>query len=189
MALGSGSQPTVRMLKEESPYEDRLRMRFDHLKAPTARLELVLAYLDETEQAQAISQQSFHRFTPHTLTDACALRDELQAIRARETLYAGWFWGSVSAGASVSLLPVSVLPTRKLRWAATRASARFALRLAGVYPEVDGEETLRTKEPAVFIAADSLPSSAFRSFRLPMNTVVSGAASTTAGRNCLAPPP
>jgi transcription elongation factor GreA len=48
VALSSGSQPRVRLLKEESRYEDRIRLRFDHLKSPTARLELVLAYLDET---------------------------------------------------------------------------------------------------------------------------------------------
>ncbi len=48
VALSSGSQPSVRLLKEESRYEDRLRVRFDHFKSPTARLELVLAYLDET---------------------------------------------------------------------------------------------------------------------------------------------
>jgi 1-acyl-sn-glycerol-3-phosphate acyltransferase len=79
----------------------------------------------------------------------------LQAIRAGEAAYAAWFWGSVSAGAAAFVVPVSVLPTRKLRWAATRASARLALRLAGVYPEVDGKEGLRTAEPVVFIANHS----------------------------------
>ncbi len=79
----------------------------------------------------------------------------LQAVRAGEALYAGWFWASVSAGTAAFLVPVAVLPTRKLRWAATRASARLALRLAGVYPEVDGKETLRANEPVVFIANHS----------------------------------
>ena len=70
VALGSGSQPTVRMLKEESPYEDRLRLRFDHLKAPTARLELVLAYLDETSGnviAASESQQDGFAADPELL--------------------------------------------------------------------------------------------------------------------------
>ncbi|WP_172293891.1 IclR family transcriptional regulator [Pseudoruegeria sp. HB172150] len=43
----------------------------------------MLAYLAEDEQAVALSQQSFHRYTEHTLPDATALRKELGQIRAR----------------------------------------------------------------------------------------------------------
>ncbi|MDJ0827295.1 MAG: IclR family transcriptional regulator [Rhodobacter sp.] len=43
----------------------------------------MMAFLDETALAEAVSQQSFHRFTPATLTDAVALHDDLRAIRAR----------------------------------------------------------------------------------------------------------
>jgi DNA-binding IclR family transcriptional regulator len=43
----------------------------------------MLAFLPEAELAAAISQQSFHRFTPSTLADEAALRAELAAIRAR----------------------------------------------------------------------------------------------------------
>lgn len=43
----------------------------------------MMAFLDEAEMQSQISQQSFHRFTPHTLGDAAALRAELDAIAAR----------------------------------------------------------------------------------------------------------
>jgi len=43
----------------------------------------MLAFLSESELAPIIGQQSFHRFTDHTLRDASALYDELENIRAR----------------------------------------------------------------------------------------------------------
>lgn len=43
----------------------------------------MLAYLPDDQLDRAISQQSFHRFTPHTLTSPEDLRRELRAIRAR----------------------------------------------------------------------------------------------------------
>ncbi len=43
----------------------------------------MLAHLPPDELETALSQQSFHRFTPNTMTDAQALRAELEAIRAR----------------------------------------------------------------------------------------------------------
>ena len=43
----------------------------------------MLAFLDEATLEDIIHQQSFHRFTPHTLTDAPSLRRELKAIRER----------------------------------------------------------------------------------------------------------
>jgi IclR family transcriptional regulator, KDG regulon repressor len=43
----------------------------------------MLAFLDEAELAQVLPQQSFHRFTPKTLTSAEALRDELARVRGR----------------------------------------------------------------------------------------------------------
>ncbi|MDJ0626743.1 MAG: IclR family transcriptional regulator [Rhodobacter sp.] len=43
----------------------------------------MLAFLEEPALQEALSQQSFHRFTPHTLIDADALRADLQAINAR----------------------------------------------------------------------------------------------------------
>jgi len=43
----------------------------------------MLAYLPEPELSEVIAQQSFHRFTPDTLTTEAALRDELSAIRQR----------------------------------------------------------------------------------------------------------
>lgn len=42
----------------------------------------MLAFLDPAEQDHVIAQQSFHRFTDHTLTSAKALRAELVDIRA-----------------------------------------------------------------------------------------------------------
>jgi len=43
----------------------------------------MLAFLPEPEQQRCLSQQSWHRFTPHTLTDADSLRAELGTIHAR----------------------------------------------------------------------------------------------------------
>lgn len=43
----------------------------------------MLAYLPKEELAQVIAQQSFHRFTDTTLTDATQLRAELNAIKTR----------------------------------------------------------------------------------------------------------
>lgn len=45
--------------------------------------KVMLAYLDAADLQVQLQQQSFHRFTPATLTDADALRAELTAIRAR----------------------------------------------------------------------------------------------------------
>lgn len=45
----------------------------------------MLAHLPETEREEAIGKQSFHRFTAATITDAVALRLELEAVRRR-----GW---------------------------------------------------------------------------------------------------
>ena len=42
----------------------------------------MLAFLDRDEAESVIAQQSFHRFTDHTLTDPAALKSELKAIRA-----------------------------------------------------------------------------------------------------------
>jgi DNA-binding IclR family transcriptional regulator len=41
----------------------------------------IMAFLPDEERALAIAQQSFHRFTPATFTDAKALENELAAIR------------------------------------------------------------------------------------------------------------
>ncbi|EEE35561.1 transcriptional regulator, IclR family [Rhodobacteraceae bacterium KLH11] len=43
----------------------------------------MMAYLDEDQLQQTISQQSFHRFTDKTLTSDQALRADLQLIRTR----------------------------------------------------------------------------------------------------------
>ncbi|MBI1417544.1 MAG: helix-turn-helix domain-containing protein [Limimaricola sp.] len=43
----------------------------------------MLAHLDEATLARVIKQQSFHAFTPNTLTTESALRAELDAIRTR----------------------------------------------------------------------------------------------------------
>lgn len=43
----------------------------------------MLAWLDDATLAGAIAQQSFHRFTPHTITDAERLKAELAEIRGR----------------------------------------------------------------------------------------------------------
>nr|WP_174838559.1 MULTISPECIES: IclR family transcriptional regulator [unclassified Ruegeria] len=43
----------------------------------------MMAYLDEAQLQKTISQQSFHRFTPKTLTSEQALRRDLAAIRKR----------------------------------------------------------------------------------------------------------
>lgn len=42
----------------------------------------MMAFLDSDRLEEIIDQQSFHRFTKHTLTDAPTLRRELQEIRA-----------------------------------------------------------------------------------------------------------
>lgn len=47
----------------------------------------MLAYLDEAALAAVIPQQSFHRFTPGTLTSEAELRAELTAIRKRGFAY------------------------------------------------------------------------------------------------------
>lgn len=47
----------------------------------------MLAFLPEPEQDRIIAQQSFHRFTDTTYTNAVALRDELTAIRTRGFAY------------------------------------------------------------------------------------------------------
>lgn len=43
----------------------------------------MIAYLPECELAHVLEQQSFHRFTPHTLADPDSLRAELSAITKR----------------------------------------------------------------------------------------------------------
>jgi IclR family KDG regulon transcriptional repressor len=43
----------------------------------------MLAYLPDPELDRAVAMQSFHRFTPHTLTSGDELRAELKAIRSR----------------------------------------------------------------------------------------------------------
>ena len=43
--------------------------------------KVMLSYLDEAILGPILEQQSYHRFTNHTLTDAKALRAELRAIR------------------------------------------------------------------------------------------------------------
>lgn len=47
----------------------------------------MLAFLGEEDRQKAIEQQSFHRFTSHTLTSAHALSAELSAIRERGFAY------------------------------------------------------------------------------------------------------
>jgi DNA-binding IclR family transcriptional regulator len=47
----------------------------------------MLAFLPNDQLDRAIAQQSFHRFTPQTYTDAAALRAELAAIRGRGFAY------------------------------------------------------------------------------------------------------
>jgi DNA-binding IclR family transcriptional regulator len=47
----------------------------------------MLAFLPAPQLADAIDQQSFHRFTDHTYTDAATLQAELAAIRARGFAY------------------------------------------------------------------------------------------------------
>ncbi|MDU8942849.1 IclR family transcriptional regulator [Ovoidimarina sediminis] len=47
----------------------------------------MLAHLDEEALDLALSMQSFHRFTEHTLTTRRALKDELKAIRERGHAY------------------------------------------------------------------------------------------------------
>jgi len=43
----------------------------------------MMAFLEPADLDQVVSQQSYHRFTPHTLTDSDALRAELSEINAR----------------------------------------------------------------------------------------------------------
>lgn len=47
----------------------------------------MLAFLPELEQSRALSQQSYHKFTPQTLTTPQMLRDELRAIATRGHAY------------------------------------------------------------------------------------------------------
>jgi transcription elongation GreA/GreB family factor len=51
LALSTGSQPTLRSLRQADRYEDRLRRRFDRTDEPAEKLKQVLAYLDETTRA------------------------------------------------------------------------------------------------------------------------------------------
>ena len=63
LALSSGSQPTLRALRQADRYEDRLRRRFDRTDEPAEKLKQVLAYLDETTRAGAE-----HQADPELLT-------------------------------------------------------------------------------------------------------------------------
>lgn len=45
--------------------------------------KVMLAHADATTLSQALLQQSYHRFTPTTLTDSAALTAELEVIRVR----------------------------------------------------------------------------------------------------------
>jgi DNA-binding IclR family transcriptional regulator len=47
----------------------------------------MLAFLPEPERRAVLAQQSYHRFTPHTMTDAATLEAELARIRARGHAY------------------------------------------------------------------------------------------------------
>ncbi len=53
LALSSGSQPTLRALRQADRYEDRLRRRFDRSDDPAEKMKQVLAYLDETGRSGA----------------------------------------------------------------------------------------------------------------------------------------
>ena len=64
----------------------------------------MLAFLDSSEQDRVIAQQSFHRFTKHTLTSADALRSELSDIRAIKTT-----GNSPPMGIGYSALPLGPL--------------------------------------------------------------------------------
>jgi transcription elongation factor GreA len=48
IAMGGGSQPTLRLLRREDRYEDRLRRRFDREQDPVLRLRQVLDYALES---------------------------------------------------------------------------------------------------------------------------------------------
>lgn len=50
--MSSGSQPTFRMLRQADRFEDRVRRRFDHAKSDQARLQEVIAYLDEIQREE-----------------------------------------------------------------------------------------------------------------------------------------
>ena len=51
VTLSGGSQPTIRLLRQEDRYEDRLRRSFQRQSDQVAKLRLVLDYLDETDTA------------------------------------------------------------------------------------------------------------------------------------------
>ncbi len=50
IAVTGASQPTFSLLAQERTYADRLRDRYVRLKEPVAKLEFILAYLDETRK-------------------------------------------------------------------------------------------------------------------------------------------
>ncbi len=51
LEVTGGSQPTFRLLKAGSSYEDRLRQQFSALASPAERLGLIFGYLDEASAA------------------------------------------------------------------------------------------------------------------------------------------
>ncbi len=51
VTLSGGSQPTIKLLRQEDRYEDRLRRSFQRQQDPVRKLQLVLGYLDETDRA------------------------------------------------------------------------------------------------------------------------------------------
>jgi len=52
ISLSAGSQPVIRLLREEDRYEDRLRRKFDHQKSALRKLQLVMDYLDELKREE-----------------------------------------------------------------------------------------------------------------------------------------
>ena len=73
---------------EEAPHAIRYAPRLGSLRSAHANSigKALLAGLDEAELASHLKRLSFEPFTPLTLTDPAALRDDLEAGRRR-----GWF--------------------------------------------------------------------------------------------------
>ncbi|MDJ0611025.1 MAG: AMP-binding protein [Kiloniellales bacterium] len=59
---------------------------------------------------------------------------------ATELLYAGYFWSVMGVGLTLIWLLVCAVPRRAWRWPVLRAAGRPVLRLAGVWPEINGWE-------------------------------------------------